>query len=184
MFLMAVICLISTVFWPGATPNWLASVEDTWLLIIFKLHAGFDAVNIDQLSGLNILDLAILALAGVMHLGLYAELRGTSRVWSIAAVIQPFLGIALFLATEDAGRSAVMGSALVASLVMLRSPVFRGITAQLGILGSILLLVGDFSAGVTPASTLMASLFAAGYTLLTMWFFQVARRLSRLGRAW
>jgi len=133
---------------------------------------------------LNFLDIAILALVGTMYLGLYAALRRTSRIWSIIALMQPFLGIVIFIATANAGRSTVMGAGLVISAVMLRSNIFKRVTAYVGILANIILLIGDFSAGIIPSSNTVATLFGIGYVLLTIWFFIVAKTLfSQMGSA-
>ncbi len=165
----------------GTASGWLSSFQSLWLIVILKLHAGFGGVQLDQLTGLNLLDLVFLALVGVMHLGLYAALRRTSRVWSIVAAIQPWLGMVLLLATNTAGRSTVMGAALVASVLMLRSALFKRTTAYIGLLASVLLLIGDFSAGVISPSPLVATLFGIGYVLLATWFFLIADALIRPG---
>jgi hypothetical protein len=169
--LTAAIALVASLVQSSPTVGWLSSMAALWLIVIFKLHSGFSGIDIGQLTGFNLVDLAILALTAVMHVALYALLRKTSRVWAMVAAIQPLLGIALFLATANAGRSAVMGSALVASLIMLRGGNVRKAVACTGIAASLLLLAGDFTAGVLPPSTLIASLFAAGYALLTAWSF-------------
>jgi hypothetical protein len=183
LLLIAMISLITAGLHPGTTNSWLSPFQDNWLIVIFKLHAGFRGVQIDLLHILDFLDIAILALVGTMYLGLYVVLRRTSKIWSIAAAIQPFLGIVLFIATKTAGRSGVMGAGLVISLVMLRSNIFKKVTAYLGILASVLLLVGDFSAGVIPPLTIVATFFGIGYVLFSTWFFLVARRLFQLGSA-
>jgi len=72
-----------------------------------------------------------------------------------------------------------MGATLAASVVMLRSAGFTKATAYAGILASVLLLAGDFSAGIMPASAIVAAMFGAGYLLLATWFFLVAQRLWR-----
>ena len=74
-----------------------------------------------------------------------------------------------------------MGAALVASLVMLGSALFKKTAAYVGIAASVLLLAGDFSAGAIPHSPFVASLFGAGYVLLVIWFFLVGGRLLALG---
>ena len=163
--------------------GWLSAFQN-WLIVIFKLHAGFSSVKINLLHVLNFLDIAILALVGTMYLGLYAALRRTSRIWSIIALMQPFLGIVIFIATANAGRSTVMGAGLVISAVMLRSNIFKRVTAYVGILANIILLIGDFSAGIIPSSNTVATLFGIGYVLLTIWFFIVAKTLfSQMGSA-
>jgi hypothetical protein len=162
-------------------PDWISPFQN-WLIVIFKLHAGFSAVEINLLHVLNFLDIAILALVGTMYLGLYAALMRTSRIWSIIALVQPFLGIVIFIATANAGRSTVMGAGLVISAVMLRSNIFKRVTAYVGILANVILLIGDFSAGIIPSSITVATLFGIGYVLLTTWFFLIAQGL--FSRKW
>jgi hypothetical protein len=181
LLLIAMISLIISVLQPGAINGWLSLFQNNWLIVIFKLHAGFSGIQINLLHILNILDIAILALVGTMYLGLYAALRRTSRIWSIIALALPFLGIVLFIATKTAGRSAVMGAGLVISIVMLRNKIFSRVTAYVGILASVLLLVGDFTAGVLHSNTITA-LFGIGYVLLMTWIFLIARRLFHLAQ--
>jgi hypothetical protein len=180
LFLIAVIDLIITGFQPGAINSWLLPFQNNWLVVIFNLHAGFSGVQIGRLHILNLLDIAILALVSITVLGLYAALRRTSKIWSIIALAQPFLGIVRFIGTQNAGRSSAMGAVLVISAVMLRNNNFNKAIAYTGILASVLLLVGDFSAGIIPPSNIVASLFGFGYLLFMIWFFLIARRLFRL----
>lgn len=181
LLLVGTLSLLTSVLLPGRTYGWLTQVQNTWLLEIFKLHAGFSGVQIGLLHSLVFLDIVILALVGTICLGLCAALWRISRVWSIVAAVQPFLGIVLFVATQSAGRSSVMGAALVISLVMLRSTIFNKATGYLGVAASMLLLLGDFSAGIPP-STLVAALFGIAYLLIIIWFFLIARRLFQLGQ--
>lgn len=181
LLLIAMISLITSVLQSSTPSSWLLPFQNNWLIVIFKLHAGFRGVQADLLHILDFLDIAILALVGTIYLGLYVALRRTSEIWSIVAAIQPFLGIVLFIATKTAGRSGVMGAGLVISLVMLRSNIFNKVTAYTGILASVLLLAGDFSAGVIPPLTIVATLFGVGYVLLMTWFFLIARRFFQLG---
>jgi hypothetical protein len=180
LLLIGILSLISTVLSPASTSGWLSRLPNNWLIVIFKLHAGFGGAQIGLLDGLELLDIAILALAGVMYVGLYTALWRTSRIWSIVAAIQPFLGIVLFVGTKTAGRSAAMGAGLVISLVMLRSRVFKKATACLGVAASLCLLIGDFSAGIPP-SAVIATVFGVAYILFIIWFFRIARGLSQLG---
>jgi hypothetical protein len=176
---VAMISLISSVLHPGVIIGWLAPFQNNWLIVIFKLHAGFSGVKIDQLHNLDYPDIAILALVGTMALGLYGALRKTSRFWALAALALPFLGIILFITTKTAGRSAVMGVGLIISIVMLRNKLFNQITASVGILASVLLLAGDFSAGVLH-SIIITTLFGSGYVLLIIWIFLTAYKLFQL----
>jgi hypothetical protein len=182
LFLIAVIDLLFSVLQPGVINGWLSPFQDNWLVVIFKLHAGFSGVQIDRLHVLNFLDLVILALVGVTMLGLYAALGGESKIWSMIALAQPWLGMVLFTATKNAGRSSVMGAVVVISVVMLRNNIFNKVTAYMGILAGVLLLVGDFSAGVLH-SNIIAILFGVGYVLLITWFFLVARNLIKISNA-
>lgn len=182
LLLLAMISLIVADLQLGAINRWLSLFQNNWLVLIFKLHAGFGGVQADLLHVLNLLDLAILALVGMLYLGLYAIFRRTSKIWSFIALALPFLGIMLFTITRIAGRSSVMGAGLIISLVMLRNNIFNKVIAYMGILASLLLLAGDFSVGI-PNSNMIAALFGIGYVLMMIWFFLVGQRLLRLGRA-
>ena len=157
-----------------------ALIQDNWLVMIFKVHAGMGENQIDKLQVFNTLDLVILALVAVMYLGLTLALHTTSKIWSMIALVQPFLGIGLFLATGSVGRSAVMGAGLVISAVMLRGNQFSKVIAWIGLVACALLLGGDLSAGAIPPSTIVASLFAVGYALLIVWLFLVSRWLFQI----
>jgi len=166
----------------GTISSLFSTFPDNWLIVIFKLQAGFSGVKINLLTGLDVLDITLLALACIMFLGLYTALRRTNEIWSIVAAIQPFLGMVLFIVTKNAGRSAMMGAALVISLVMLKSTSFKKSIAALGIASSAMLLIGDFTAGVFP-SIMIAALFAVAYVIFTAWFFLIAFSLFYLGQS-
>lgn len=176
LLLVAWIAFLLTSLEPITASGWLSSIQNNWLIVIFKLHTGLYEGRADPLFGWNFPDFAILALEGITFIGLYAALRGTSNLWSIVAVAQPFLGMVLFLATKTVGRSGVMGAVIVISLVMLRSVLFSKRHASIGTLAGILLLAGDIGVGMAP-SNILAVLTGIGYMLLMTWFFLVARRL-------
>jgi hypothetical protein len=182
LFLAALVDLVLSALVSGAAITGLSLLENNWLVVLFKLNAGFNGATYDQLHELNPLDITILALVAAMYLGLYAALWRTSKIGSIIAALQPFLGIVLLIATKTAGRSGVMGAALVISLVMLRSNIFSRLAACLGILASVLLLVGDLSTTPGSPSNFLAILIGIGYVLLTAWFFLIGRRLLQLGQ--
>jgi hypothetical protein len=182
-FLAAIISLIAASLQHGTINAGLSLFQNNWLVVLFKLNAGFDGVQFDRLSGLNPLDIAIMVLVAIMALGLYTALRRTSRIWSLVAAVMPILGIILFIATKLAGRSGVMGTGLVISFVMLRSYIFGRMTAVLGILACVLLLAGDFGTTANSHSTIVAILVGIGYVLLMTWFFLVGRRLLQLGQS-
>jgi len=181
LLLVAVVDLVLAVLPPGSSTGWMPRIQDNWLLVIYKLHAGFDGIYPDLLYRRNLPDMAVLALAAVMALGLYAALRGTGKTASLIALAQPFLGIVLFTATASVGRCAVMGSGLVFSGIMLRSRLFSKPTAALGLLSGGLLLAGDFGAGTAP-SNVLAVLTGIGYLVLVAWLFLASRRLFQLGQ--
>jgi len=74
-----------------------------------------------------------------------------------------------------------MGAGLVISLVMLRSNIFGKVIAFVGILASVLLLIGDLSTTANSHSNIIAILIGIGYVLLMTWFFLIARKLFQLG---
>ena len=181
LFLVAAIELILTGLISITTDNWFSAISDNWLTVIFKLLSGSGDVQIDRLRGINALDICILLLVGISLFGLFAVLRKTSKLWSLIAVVLPFLGLALFLSTQMAGRSALMLAILIISIVMLRNSAFSKANAWLGIVAGVLLLAGDFSVG-SSYQTIIAPLFGIGYLLLTAWLLLLSVKLFQLGR--
>ena len=158
----------------------LTEVEN-WLITIFKLLAGSNGVQLSQLYQLNALDLALLALIAIAHAGLFLALHRSHRILSLIALVQPPLGILLFLLTHNAGRSAVMGAGLVVSVAMLCGGPFSKWLGWIGMVASILLLAGDLGTGLAPNQILAVST-EIGYVLLISWLFAVAYRLFRRAR--
>ena len=155
-------------------------VGNNWLAKFFQLHARINGVQLSQQYTLNLLDLGILLLVAITFLGLYAAVRADSKIWSVVALIQPFLGIVTYVATT-VGRIAVVTAILVMSLVMLfRHTRFSKATAYIGLPASVLLIVGDVSTRHV-FSNVIAVLVGIGYVLLIIWLFLVGRRLVQLG---
>ena len=180
LLLIAAIDLARNALQPGIATTWFSQLQNNWLIVIIKLHAGFQGVQPDDMARLNFPDLAILFFTGITYLGLFVTLRKTSKILSILALVQPFLGIVIFIVTQSAGRSAVMGAGLVVSLAMLRGRrSFGFVTAMLGTFASAFLLIGDLTVSSMP-SVMIAGLTAIGYILLTVWFFRIGRRLLLL----
>ena len=185
LLLVGLAGLAGTVLQGHTTSGEPLPFRDNWLIVIFKVHAGFGGDQTGQLHIMNALDITILALVGTVCLGLFSALRRVDSAWLVVlfiAAISPFLGIALFVATSSAGRSAVIAAVLIISIVMLRSPFFARGVAFIGILAGILLAVGDIGASLVPPTTVVATLFGFGYLLLVAWFFLVASGLLRQGR--
>jgi hypothetical protein len=182
LLLLAMISLIATSLQPGTINGWLSLLQNNWLIVLFKLNAGFTGIQFELLHGLNLVDISIMIFVATLYLGLYTALKSTSKLWSIVAAVQPVLGIVLFMTTQQMGRSAVMGAGLVISLVMLRNNIFSKVIAFLGILSSVFLLIGDFGTTANSHSSIRAVLIGIGYVLLMTWFFVVAQRLFQLGK--
>ncbi len=178
MYLVASACAL------GAALLLLAGIlglakGDNWLIMIFRLLAGSNGVQVSQLYQLNILDLALLALFAIAQAGLFLALHRSHRFLALIALVQPPLGILLFLLTQNAGRSSVMGAGLAICLAMLRGGPFSKWLGWIGMVASILLLAGDLGTGLAPNGILAVST-GIGYILLISWLFAVAYRLFRL----
>ena len=175
LFLITALGFIISIIWTGTNRCWFSLLQSNWLIVIFKLHAGFIDIHDDPLHGLNLLDIFILALFSFMSFGLSTALKKTSKIWSLIAFILSLVTIILFITTQIAGRSTVMLSVMIFSFVMLRYKIFSKVTIYAGILASVFLFVGDLS--VSVHSNIITILFGIGYVLLTTWFFLIARTL-------
>ena len=165
---------------PGADHG-LALLRGNWLITIFRLLTGDPGIQASQLFRLNALDLVLLGLIAATHAGLYCALHRSRRILAVIALVQPPLGILLFLLTQSVGRCAVMGAGLAMSAAMPGSQDFSKWTGWMGMIASMLLLAGDFGTGMAPSSILAVST-GIGYILLTCWLFVVSCRLFQLAR--
>lgn len=143
-----------------------------WLIVLFGINAGYGDVSPDTLRAVPPVDVALLLLVGVAYAGFWPGPGGNHEVWMVFAVAQPLLGIAILLATRLAGRSGLMGGALVLSILMVAEDTWTG-TGWLGVTASALLLVGDFATTGRPRRPL-APVLAVGYGALIGWFGWVA----------
>lgn len=175
LFLITAIGFIISIIWTGSNRDWFSWLQSNWLIVIFKLHAGLINIHDNPLHGLNLLDIVILVLFSLICFGLYSALKKENKTWSLIAFILSLVTIILFIATQIAGRSTVMLSVMIFSLVMLRAKVFNKVTIYAGLLASIFLFVGDLTVGIH--SDIITILFSIGYVLLTIWFFLICRSL-------
>ncbi len=189
LLLVGLLGLVGTALSPGTTNGWSLPLQNNWLVVIFKLLAGYGGDQLGQLHLVNGLDLAILVLAGLVCVSLFAALRRDRIIWLVVlfvAATSPFTGIALFVATRSAGRTGVLGAVLIISIVMLRRAVFSRRLAYAGVVAGALLATGDVCAGsvppLTPPLAIVAALFGAGYLLLIIWLLLVAGGLFGLSR--
>ena len=153
--------------------------QDNFLVLLTKLHAGASGLGLESLEGLALLDLIIVILIGIMTLALYPALKQVNKVWAIIAVILPFVGLTLYISTQDIGRSGVMGTGLLISVILLRSEHISKIHAFTGILANTALLIGDVGIAFDFSPTL-AIIMGIGYMLFIIWSFLMGRKLLQL----
>lgn len=179
LLLVAIVSLFASVLQLGKIAGWQLLLQNNWLVLIFKLHAEFSGVHTDILHGLNLLDIFILALVGILCLSLSTAFRKAGRIWTFVAFALTLAAIVLYLATQLAGRSTVMLSVLIISIVMFSNKTFSKATIYSGILASVFLFVGDLTVGIH--SNIITVLFGVGYVFLVVWFLLIAKRLFRSG---
>ncbi len=173
LFLMGIIGLIGDLQ-PNTISGWIAN---NWLVKLFKLNAG---INGESIYVFNLLDVLIMGLFGIMSLALYPALRKVSKIRSIVAICQPFLGIVIFIATHSAGRSGVLSAVLTISIIMLWINNFSKITAYTGILAGGLLLAGDILSSFSLF--IIAIIMSIGYILIMIWYIMIALKLFQLSK--
>jgi hypothetical protein len=182
LFLIGIIGIITVSLQPTTTNGWFTPFQNNWLVVLFKLNAGFSGIQPGLLNVLNLLDIVIMALSGVMLLALYVALRRTSKIWPLVAASLPFLGIPVLLITNTAGRSGLLLGGLIISAVMLRSSIFSRASAYVGMVASALLFfAGDLGTAIFSSSNIIAILIGIGYVLWMIWFFLIGLRLFQLG---
>jgi hypothetical protein len=171
----AIVVVLARGLQADITSGGLGRIGNNWLLTLFRLHFGVDGFSNGMLHGVRLMDALILALTAIVSVGLWLLLKSTSMVWSVVGMALPVLGIILYVVTQLAGRSAVMGAVLAFSLIALWSPALGQLVAYVGIFAGSLLLLGDFTEPLH--SKPIALLIGVGYVLLIVWFVLVGIRL-------
>jgi hypothetical protein len=178
MFILSAIGLIISIIFIGIDSNWFSLLQNNWLIVIFKLHAGIINISDDPSHGIHLLDILILVLFSIMCYSLLTVLKKTNKIWSLIAFVLSLISIILFIATQIAGRSTVMLVVMIFSIIMLKNKIFDKVTISSGILAGVFLFIGDLTVGIH--SNIITVLFGIGYILLTTWFIRTARILLRL----
>ena len=174
IFILSTIVFITSLIFTGDN-NWFSLHQNNWLIVIFKLHAGIIDISVDPLHGIHLLDILILILFCLLCYGLYTVLKKSCKIWSLIAFSLSVVTIILFITTQNAGRSTVMLSVMIFSLVMLKGNIFNKVTIYAGILASVSLFVGDLTVGINL--DFISIIFGIGYILLTTWFFLIGKKL-------
>jgi hypothetical protein len=183
LFLIGALAIVAAIARAPAASGPLASLQGNWLVVLFRLNAPTGGVQSGSLTVFNPLDLAIMILFAIMAFCLFPVLRQAGRVWALVAAILPILGIPLFLATGTAGRSALLVSAFILSILIRASHRFARGAALTGIASSVLLFLGgDIATAVFHQSTAIAAVIGVGYLLWMVWLLLVALSLFRLSR--
>ena len=180
LFIVPAIRFIIPTIFAGTNSGWFTALQNNWLIIIFKLHAGLINIQDDPLRGFNLLDIIILVAFSITCIGLYFNLRKSSRIWSLVAFAFMWIAIILFAITQIAGRSTVMLSVLIFSLIMIKDKNYSKVTIYTGIIASVFLFAGDLTVDIH--SNFITILFSIGYVLLTLWFFLISRTLFWFGK--
>lgn len=146
-----------------------------WLVVLFQINARTGLLPSDPLRVFNIVDVVVLCLVGTTFICLWATLVEANRIAMGIAAALPFVGVAVLVATNLAGRSSVMAAGILACLAML--PVRRlKPVAYLGIAANALLLLADFTT-TGSRNLLVAVAIGVGYALLIAWFVAVGVQL-------
>jgi hypothetical protein len=111
----------------------------SWLAVLFGINAGSGDVSLESLRVVAPVDLTLLALAGVAFSGFWPGPRRPHKVWMGLAILLPFAGITVLLATGLWGRSGLMGGGLVLSFLLIGDRDTRPV-GYLGVAANLLLL--------------------------------------------
>jgi hypothetical protein len=140
--------------------------------VLFEINAQLGEMSLESLSGINPIDIVVLALAATTYAGFWPGPARPHKRWMGLAILLPLAGIALLFATNLQGRSGLMGGGLVLSVLLIGDRTLRPL-GYLGAVANLLLLAGDFATS-GAGSALVASLIAAGYVMLVVWFAAIA----------
>jgi hypothetical protein len=139
-----------------------------WLLVLLDINTGRPGASHEDLRSVEPVDVVLLALAGVAYAGFWPGPGERHEWWMVLAVAQPLLATAVLLVTRLAGRTGLLGGALVLSVLMVVDGEWTT-AGWWGIAAAGLLLLGDLTTTGPPRRALVP-VVAVGYAALTAWF--------------
>jgi len=153
--------------------------QENFLVLIFKLHAGITGIQEASLEGFHPLDFCILMLVGMIFLALYPILIQTNKTWAMIATRLPFIGLVLYIITQDIGRSGILAAGFVVAFILLKNDNFSKKISYLGILANGCLLIGDIGIVFGYGKSLVLFI-GVGYIVLILWFGLISWRLFQI----
>ncbi len=183
LLILAGISSLSLVLKLDFINNWLKIFDDNWIILFSKLNFG--AVQRDSLSALHLIDFAIMILFCLISIAFCYNLWKKNIIWaifSIFAVISPFLGIVLLYLTHSGGRTGILTAGLIFSILMLLSNRFGKFTSIIGTLSFFILLICcDLFSGIA-LSKITGIFINIGYIFWILWFFLISKKYFQLGK--
>ncbi len=149
--------------------------QNNFVIRLIKLHAEYSESLEELLGVVNLLDMSILVLVSLTALAFYPTLRNVNGTLAIIALCQPFLGILLFLITQEIGRTVTFSTALTISAIILWNE-RSDRDAILGVVSAGLILIPDISF-MFFYSEIMSIIMSTGYLLFIPWWFRSSLRL-------
>ncbi len=123
--------------------NGIETFENVFIIKLIKLHGGI--IGEKSLFGVNALDMIILILLAIMCIFIFPILIKCNKIGKILLLIQPFLGIILYIITQETGRTLFFTTNLTLSLLLINSDIVKKKVAYIGIVANMCLLIPDIS---------------------------------------
>ena len=155
--------------------------QDNFVVRLIKLHASYNKSLEELFTVVNILDMSILMFVCLTVIAFYPTLRNINGTLAIIAICQPFIGIILFLITQEIGRTTTFSTALTISAIILWSDRSDS-SAILGVISAGLILIPDISF-ILGYSEIMAIIMSTGYLLFIPWWFLSSMNLFQQAKA-
>ncbi|MBY9008181.1 MAG: hypothetical protein KGD63_15685 [Candidatus Lokiarchaeota archaeon] len=148
--------------------------QNLFIIKLIKVHT--EIIEEESLVGINLLDMMILILLVIITTSLYPILKHVNKVGAILAFVQPFIGILLFIITEETGRTAFFSTGLTIAIILLGSDVFNKKVIYVGLLANIFLLIPDICLAWLNSITL-GVIMGIGYLLVIPFFILISWEL-------
>jgi hypothetical protein len=163
--------------------NWFRIFDDNWIILFFKMNIGL--VQRESLSTLHMIDFILMILFGFMFIAFFLTLKSKNlifKLFSIFALIGPYLGMILLFTTHSGGRTGLLTGSLIFSILMLINKKFGILTAIIGILANLTILVSCDIFSLNNISKITSISIVIGYILWLLWFFLVSNKYYQFSK--
>jgi len=162
--------------------KWVNDITSTWISLFIKLNLGI--ANRDDIQVLHIIDFIVFILCGTIYFVYFLlEKKKKSVIWfvfTIFALVSFPSGVILLIITHSGGRTGILVASIIFSIITLLNKSIKKLTGIIGVISSVLLLVGCDVLSLNSTNISVGYMIFVGYCIWVIWFLLLSKAINKI----